>query len=144
MSDSLQPHGLQHARILCLSPTPGACSNSCPSCQRCYPTISSSAAFFSFGLQSFPATGSFLVSQLFTPDGQTIGASASASVLSSSDYSRLISFRIDWFDLLPVKGLSKLFSSSIVQKHQFFNAQYSLWFSVHICTWLLGKPQLWL
>ena len=81
MSDSLQPHGLQHARLPCLSSTPGAYSNSCPSSLWCHPTISSSVVPFPSCLQSFPASGSFLVSQFFTSGGQRIGVSASASVL---------------------------------------------------------------
>ena len=81
MSDSLQPHGLQHARLLCLSPAPGPYSNSYPSSRRCHPTSSSSVNPFSFCLQSFPESGSFLMSQLFTSTGQSIGTSASASVL---------------------------------------------------------------
>ena len=79
MSDSLRPHGLHHTRLLCPSPTPGACSNSCPSSQWCHPTVSSSVIPF-FCLQSFPASGSFPVHQFFASGGQTIGASASASV----------------------------------------------------------------
>ena len=81
VSDSLHPHGLQHARLPCPSPTPRACSNSCPSSQWCPPTISSSVIPFSSCLHSFPASGSFPVSQFFASDGQSIGASASASVL---------------------------------------------------------------
>ena len=81
MSDSLQPHGLLHAKLPCISPTPGACSNSYPSSQWCYPTISSSVVPFFSCLQSFPASGSFPMSQFFTSGGQSIGASASASVL---------------------------------------------------------------
>ena len=81
MSNSLRPHGLQHTRLPCPSPTPGVCSNSCPSSQWCHPTISSSVIPFSSHLQSFPASGSFPMSQLFTSDGQSIGVSASASVL---------------------------------------------------------------
>ena len=81
VSDSLQPHGLQNARPPCLSPTPRVCSNSCPSSRRCHPTISSSVIPFSPRLQSFPASGSFPISQLFTSGGQSIRVSASASVL---------------------------------------------------------------
>ena len=80
MSDSLGPHGLHHTRLLCPSPTPGTCSDTCPSSQWCHPTISSSVIPFSSCLQSFPASGSFPVHQLFASGGQTIGASASASV----------------------------------------------------------------
>ena len=117
-SNSLCPHGLQHARPPCPSPTPWACSNLCPSSQWCHPTISSSVVPFSSCLQSFPASGSFPVSQFFPSGGQNTGVSASASVLPSE----LISFRIDWLDLLAVQGLSRVFSNTTVQKHQFFSA----------------------
>ena len=103
MSDSLQPLGLQHARLPCLSPTPRACSNSCPSSWWCYLAISSSVVPFSSYLQSFSAAGSFPMCRFFASGGQRIGASASASVLN--EYSRLTSFRIDWFDLLAVQGM---------------------------------------
>ena len=98
MSNFLRPHRLQHARLPCPSPTPRACSNSCPSCWWCHPTISSSVIPFSFCLQSFPAPGSFLMSQFFTPGGQRIGASASSSVLPMNIQ--------DWFPL----GLTGLIS----------------------------------
>ena len=96
---TLQPHGLQHARLPCPSPTPGACSNSCPLNQWCHPTISFSVVPFSSCLQSFWASGSFPKSQFFTSCGQSIGLSASASVSTSNEYSGLISFRMDWLDL---------------------------------------------
>ena len=125
MSDSLRPHG--HARLPCPSPTPGVYSNSCPSRQWCHPTISSSVVPFSSCLQSFPASGSFQISQFFTSGGQSIGASASASVLPMNIH--------DWFPLgwaswisLQSKGLSRVFSNTTVQKHQFFGAQLSLFF----------------
>ena len=121
MSDSLRPHGLQHARLPCPSPTPRVYSNSCPLSRWCHPTISSSVVPFSFCLQSFPASGSFPRSQLFTSHGQSIGISASASVLqgwSSSEWTGWIS--------LQSKGLSRVFSNTTVQKHQFFSAQVSL------------------
>ena len=106
MSNSMQPHGLQHARLPCPSPTPGACSNSCPSSRWCHPTISSSVVPFSSCLQSFPASGSFPMNQFFTSGGQCIGVSASTSVLPVNIQ--------DWFPVgwtgLP-KGLSILFSS---------------------------------
>ena len=105
MSDSLQPHGLQHARLPCPSPSPVVCSNSCPWSLWCHPTISSSVIPFSSCLQSFPASGSFPTSRLFTSGGQSIGASASALVLPM--YSGLISFRIDWFDLLTIQSTLK-------------------------------------
>ena len=91
MSNSLQPHGLQHARLPCLSPTPGTCANSCQWNWWCHPTISSSVIPFSSCIQSFPASGSFLMNQLFSPSGQSIGASASASVLPMNIQ--------DWFPL---------------------------------------------
>ena len=143
MSDSLWPHGLQHARLPCPSPTPGACSNSCPSSWWCHPTISSSVIPFSSCSQSLPASGFFPVSQFFASGGQSIGVSASASVLSMNIQ--------DWFPLgltgwisLQSKGLSRVFSTTIVQKHLFFGAQFSLLSDSHIHTWLLEKPSLWL
>ena len=139
VSDSVQPHGLQHARLPCPSPTPGAYSNSCPSSRWCHPTILSSDAPFSSYLQSFPASGSFPVSQLFASGGQCIWASTSASVLSVNIQ--------DWFPLgltslmsLQSRALSRVFSNTTVQKHQFFGAQLSLWSNSHIHAWLLGKP----
>ena len=138
MFDSLRPHGLQHARPPCPSPTPRACSNSSLSSQWCHPTISSSVILFSSCLQSFPASGSFPMSQFFESDGQSIGVSASASVFPMNIK--------DWFPLgltgwisLQSKGLSRVFSNTTVQKHQFFSAQLSLWSNSHIYTWLLGK-----
>ena len=94
MSNSLQPHGLQHARLPCPSPTPKACSNSCPLSWWGHPTISSSVVPFSSHLQSFPASGSFPVSHFFASGGQNIG-SFSFSISPSDEYSGLISFRID-------------------------------------------------
>ena len=120
MSDSLQPYGLQHTRLPCPSPTPGACSNSYPLSRRCHPTISSSVISFSC-LQSFPASGSFPVRQFFTSGGQIIGASASASVLHSNEYSGLISL-IGLTSLLS-RGLSRVFCNTTFQKDQFFGAQ---------------------
>ena len=131
---TLQPLGLQHTRLPCPSPTPGAYSNSCLLSQWCHPTISSSVVPFSSHLQSFPATGSFLVSQFFTSGGQSIGVSA------SNEYSGLISFRIDWLDLLEIQGTLRAFSNAIFQKHQFFGAQLSLWSTFYIHAWLLEKP----
>ena len=122
-SNSLCPHGLQHARPPCPSPTPWACSNLCPSSQWCHPTISSSVVPFSC-LQSFPASRSFQKSQFFTSGGQSIGASAWASVFPMNIQ--------DWFPLgwtgwisLQSTGLSRVFSNTTVQKHQFFGAQLS-------------------
>ena len=131
MSDSLQPHGLQHTRLPCPSPTARACSNSCPLSQWCHQTISSSVFPFSSCLQFFPASESFLVSQFFSSGGQSIGASASASV-----HPRNIQ---DWFPLeltgwicLQSKGLSRVFFNTTVQKHQCFGAQLSFWSSSHL------------
>jgi len=125
MCDSLRSHGLQHARLPCPSPTPGVCSNSCPSSWSCHLTVSSSVVPFSSRLQSFPASGSFQMSQFFTSGGQTIGVLASASVLPMNVQ--------DWFPLgltgwisLQSKGFSRGFSNTTVQKHQFFSAQLSL------------------
>ena len=122
MSDSLWPHGLQHARLSCASPIPRACSNSCSSSRWCYPTISSFVIPFSSHPVSFPASGSFPMIQLFTTDGQGIGTSTSVSVFPINIQ--------DWFPLgltgwisLQSKGLSRVFSNTTVQKHQFFDAQ---------------------
>ena len=138
VSYSLWPHGLQHARLPCPSPTPGVFSNSCPLSQWCHPTISSSVFPLSC-LQSFPSSESFPMSQFFTSGGQSIGASASASVLPVNIQ--------DWFPLgwtgwisLQSKGLSRVFSNTTVQKHQFFGAQLSLKSNSHIHIWLLEKP----
>ena len=124
-SDSLRSHGPQHIRPPCPSPTPEVYSNSCPLSQWCHPTISSSVIPFSSCLQSFPASGSFQMSQFFTSSGQNIGVSASTSVLprNTQDWSPLgwtgwISFQS--------KELSRVFSNTIVQKHQFFGVQLSL------------------
>jgi len=103
VSNSLWPHGLQNTRLPCPSPTPRACSNSCTSSQWCHPTISSSVIPFSSCLQSFPASGSFQMSQSFASGGQ----GSNFSISFSNEYSGLISFRIDWFDLLAVQGTLK-------------------------------------
>ena len=129
MSDSLQPHGLQHTRPPCPSTTPGVYSNPCPLSPWCHSTISSSVVPFS-RLQSFPASESFLMSRLFASGGQSIGASASA-ISASSEYSGLISFKTDWFVLLTIqgtlKGLLQHHSSkaSILQCSAFFIIQLS-------------------
>ena len=134
-----EPHGLQHARLPCLSPTPGAYSNSCPSSQWCHPTISSNVIPLSSCLQSCPASGSLPISQFFASGDESIGVSASASVLPMNTQ--------DWFPLgltgwisLQSKGLSRVFSNTTVQKHQFFGVQLSLLSNSHIHTWLLEKP----
>ena len=124
VSDSLRPHGLQHTRPPCPSPTPGVYSSSWLLSWWCHPTISSSVVPFSSGLRSFPASGSFLMSQFFTSGGQSIG-SFSFSISPSNEYSGLISFRTGWISLQS-KGLSRVFSNTTVQKHQFFCAQLSL------------------
>ena len=140
MSDSLQPHELQHARPPCPSPTPRVHSNSCPSSRWCHPTISSSVIPFSACLQSFSASGSFPKSQIFGSGSQSIGASALASGLPmntqdlSSEWSGWIS--------LQSKGLSRVFFNNTVQKHQLFGAQLSLWSRSHIHTWLPEKTYL--
>ena len=121
VSDSLQPHGLQHARPPCPSPTPGVYPNSSPLRRWCHPTISPSIIPFSSCLQSFPASGSFPMSQLFTSGGQSIGVSASTSVLpvKTQDWSPLV-----WtcWTSLQSKGLSRVFSNTTVRKHQYFSA----------------------
>ena len=129
MSNSLRPHALLHARPPCPSPTPGACSNSCPSSRWCHPTISSSAVPFSSCLQSFPASGSFPMSQFLASGGQSIG-SFSFSISPSNEYSGLISFRIDWLDLLAVQGTLKSLQhhrskASILRCSAFFTVQLS-------------------
>ena len=124
MSDSLRPHGL-HTRLPCLSPAPRAYSNLCPSSQWCHPTISSSVIPFSSCLQSFPASGSFPVRQFFTSGGQTIGVSASASILPVNIQDWFPLGLTGWISLLS-KGLSRILSNTTVQKHQFFSAQLSL------------------
>ena len=150
VSDSSWPNGLQHSKLISSLLTSRVCSNSCPLSQWCYLVISSSAALFSFCLQSFPASGFFPVSWLFISGGQSIGASASAS-------SSALPVNIQgWFPLvltglisllskegprdLQSKRLSRVFSSPTVQKHKFFGAQPSLWSNSHIHTWLLAKP----
>ena len=123
VSNSLQPRELQHATLPCLSPRPGACSNSCPLSWWCHPTISSSVVPFSSRLQSFPAPGSFYMSQFFASGGQSIEVSASTSVLPMNTQ--------DWFPIgwtgwisLQSKGLSRVFCNTIVQKHQFFSFSF--------------------
>ena len=136
---TLQSHGLQHARPLHPSLCPRICSNSCSLTQWYYPTISFAVIPFSSCLQSFPASGSFPMIQLFTSGGQSIGASASASVLPINIQ--------DWFPLeltslisLQSKGLLRVFSNTTIWKHQFFGAQPSLWSNPRFSTWLLEKP----
>ena len=139
MSDSLWPHGLQRARLLCPSLSPRVCSNSCPLSRWCHPTISSSVIPVSSRVQSFPASGSFPVSQLFTSGGQSVGASASASVLPMNIQD---CFPLGWTGLISLqsKGLSRVFSNTTVQKHQFFGTQPSSQSHSHIHTWPQEKP----
>ena len=132
-------NGLQHARPSYPSLSPRVCPSSFPLNQWCYPAVSSSAALFSFCLQSFPASRSFPMSWLFASGGQSIGASASALVLPMHIQG--------WFPLgltslisFLSKGFSRVFSGTVVQKHQVFGAQPSLWSNSHICTWLLERP----
>ena len=139
VSNLLWPHGLQHARSPCPSPTPGVYSNSCPLCQLCYPTISSSVVPFFSCSQSLPPSGSFPVSQPFPSCGQSTGVSASTWVLPMNIQ--------DWFPLewtgwisLQSKGLARVFSNTTVQKHQFFGTQLSLSSNSHIHMCLLEKP----
>ena len=138
LSDSLRSCGPQHSKLPCPSPTFRAYSNSCPSSRWCHPAISSSVIPFSSCLQSFQASGSFPMSQFSVSSGQRIGVSTSASVLSVDVQ--------DWFPLgwtgwisLQSKRLSRVFSNTTVQKHQFFGPQLSLQSNSHIHTWLLKK-----
>ena len=139
MSDTSRPHGLQHTRLPCLSATPGDCSNSCPSSRWWYPTISSSVVPFSSCLQSSPASGSFPVSQFFASGGQSNGASASSSDLPKS-IQGWFPLRLTGLISLLSKGLSRDFSNTTVQKHQFFSTLLSLLSSSNIHTWLLEPP----
>ena len=143
LSHFLWPHGLQHARLPYPLLSPGVCSNSCALSHWCHPTISSSVVSFFSCSQSFPASESVPVSWLFTSGRQSIGAATLASVLTMNNQG--------WFPLgltglisLQSKGLSRVFSSTTVRKHQFFGAQPSLWSNYDICAWLLEKPELWL
>ena len=138
VSDFLQPHESQHTRPLCLSPTSWVHSNSRPWSRWCHPAISSSVLPFSCP-QSLPASESFPMSQLFTWGGQSTGVSALTSILpvNSQDWSPL-----EWTGWISLqsKGLSRVFSNTTVQKHQFFGAQLSSQSNSHIHTWLLEKP----
>ena len=137
MSDSLRPHERQHSRPPCPSPTPRVYPNPCPLNQWCHPSVSSSVVPFSSRLHSFPASGSFTVSQFFPSGGQSIGVSASVLPMNIQN----------WFPLgltglisLLSKGLSSVFSNITVPKHQFFGTQLSLQSNSHIHTWLMAKP----
>ena len=145
MSDSLWLHGLQHARHPCPSPSPIVCSNSCPLSQLCHPTISSSVLFTLLLLPSiFPSIRVFSNESTLHIRWPNYW-SFSFSISPSNEYSGLISFRVDWFDLLLSKGLSRVFSSTTVQKQQFFGAQPSLWPTSHICAWQekYQQPQIY-
>ena len=139
VSNSLRPHESQHTRPPSPSPTPRVHTNSCPSSRWCHPAISSSVVPFSSCSQSPPASGSFPMSQLFTWGGQSTGVSALASVLpkNTQDWSPL-----EWTSWISLqsKGLSRVFSNTTVQKHQFFGAQPSSQSNSHIHTWPLEKP----
>ena len=139
VSDSLRPHESQHARPPCPSPTPRVHPNSCPLSWWCHPAISSSVVPFSSCLQSLPASEYFPMSQLFTWGGQNIGVSVLSSFLpkNTQDWSPL-----EWTGWISLqsKGLSRVFSNTTVQKHQFFSAQLSSQSNFHIHTWPLENP----
>ena len=139
VSNSLRPHESQHARPPCPSPTPRVHSDSCLSTRQCYPAITSSDVPFSSCPQLFPAPESFPISQLFTSGGQSIGVSASAAVLPMNTQDWSPSEWTGWISLQS-KGLSRVFSNTTVQKHQFFGTQFSSQSNSHIHTWPLEKP----
>ena len=142
MSDSLQPHGLQHASPPCPSPTLRVHSNSCPLSRWCHPTISSSVIPFSSCLQSFSASGAFQISQFFISGGQSIRVSASTSVFPMNIQDWVPLGWTGWISLQS-KGLSRVFSDTTDQKHQFFSAQPSSQSNSHIHTWPQEKPLPW-
>ena len=139
VSDSLRPHESQHYTPPCPSPTPIVYSNSCPLSQWCHPAISSSVIPFSSCSQSLLETGPFPMSQLFAWSGPSIGVSASTSVLlmNTQDWSPS-----EWIGWIPLQsmGLSRVFSNTTVQRHQFFSTQLFWQSNSHIHIWLLGKP----
>ena len=137
MSDSLWPCELQQARLLCPPLSPWVCSNACPLNQCCHPTVSTSVTHF-FCPQSFPASGSFPMSQLFASHDQSTGASATASVLPIN-IQGWFTLGLTGFIFLQFKGFSIVFSNTTLWKHQFFGIHPSLWFHSHIHTWLLEK-----
>ena len=139
MSNSLWPHGLQSIRLPWTLPSPGACSNSCPLSQWCHATISSSVIPFSSCLQSFPITGSFLMSQLFASGSRSIGVSPSASVLPMNIQDWFPLGWTGWISLQP-KGLSRVFSNTTVENHKFFATQPSFWSKSHTHMLVLEKP----
>ena len=136
-SAALQPYGLHHARLPCASLSPGVCPNSCPLSQWCHPTISSSVIPFSSCPQFFSASGAFPRSWLFASGGQSTGASASVLPMNMQGW---FPIGLTGWIFLQSKGLSRVFSSTTVQKHQFFGAQLSLWSNSHIFKRLLEKP----
>ena len=138
---TLRPHGLQHARPSCASTTPQGCSNSCPSNSWFHPTVSPSVTLFASCLQSSLALGSFPMSQFFALGGQSIGASASASVLPMN-IQGWFSLQLTGWTSLQSKGLSRVFSNTTVQKHQFLSTQLSLWSNSFIHTWLKENHSL--
>ena len=152
MSDSLEPHGMQHARLPSPSPSPGAYSNLCPLSQWCQLIISSSVVPFSSCFQSFPASGSFLISQLFASGGQSIGASASASVLPMNIQGL---FPLGWSGLISLqsKGLSRVFSNTTIWVHEFLlcklgsynssNGIKEIDFPVEQRAWGLWRADIW-
>ena len=137
VSDYLRPHELQHARPPWPSPTPGVHPNPCPLCWWCHPTILSFVVPSSSCLWSFPASGSFPVSQFFKSSGQSTGASALVLPMTIQDW-----FPLGWTGWISLlcKGLSKVFSNTTLWKHQLFGTQPSLWYNSHNHTWLLEKP----
>ena len=139
VSDSLQPHKPQHAKPPCPSSSPRVYPNPCPLCRWCHPSISSSVIPFSSCPHSFPASGSFQMSQLFTSDGQSIGVSVSTSFFPMNTQDWSPSEWTGWISLQS-KGLSRVFSNTTVQKHQFFGPQLSSQSNSHIHTWPLEKP----
>ena len=139
VSDSFRPHELQHTRPPCPSPTPGVHPNPCPLSRWCHPAISSSVIPFSSCSQSLPASESFPMSQLFTWGGQSTGVSALGSFLPRKSQGWSPSEWTGWISLQS-KGLSRVFSNTTVQKHQFFSAQLSSLSNSHIHTWPLEKP----
>ena len=143
LSSNFSLHALQHTRLPCPSPSPRACSNTCPLNWWCHPTITSSMTLFCSCPQSIPALESFPMSWLFKSDGQSIGASASASILPMNIQHL---FPLGWTVLISLlsKGLSRVFSSTTVQNHQCFGTQPYIWSNSHICILLLENPELWL
>ena len=137
------PHELQHSRLPYPSPAPGACSNSCPSSWWCHPTISILCCPLLFLCSIFPSIRVFSNESVIRIRWPKYW-SFSFSISASNEYSGLMFFRIDWFDLLAVQGTLKSLLQNPVQKHQFFCAQLSFWSNSHIHTRLLEKPQLWL